>query len=160
MVRRARATDRGFATSASLLLVFVGLFVALGALHAVAANTEERVREARADAREHHHAVRETAVNVTEATWDGDDNLTLRIENTGDVTLSVSDADTVVDGTYVGVGDYERVDVAGADSDLWRPGEVLVLEDEDTVAGFATTPGRVLVVTGPGVADAAEVTVL
>lgn len=157
MASRRRATDRGFATSASLLLVFVGLFVALGALYSVAANTEERVREARADARSHHHDVQGTAVNVTEATWDGDDNLTLRIENTGDVPLSVPDADTVVDGTYVGISDYERVEVAGADSDLWRPGEVLVLEDEDTVAGFATTPDRVAVVTGPGVADAAEV---
>lgn len=149
---------RALATSASLLVVFVGLFLALGALYTVTANTTERLRDARADQRDHHHAVQLSAVNVTEATWNTTDaNLLLRVENAGDTTLFVRETDTVVDGTYVGTDEYERVEVGGTSSDLWRPGEVLVLEDEDTVAGFDETPRRAVVVTGTGVAGTSEV---
>lgn len=146
--------DRGLATSASLLVIFVGFVLALGSLYSVTANTGERVAEAGDEQRDRHEAVALTGVNVTAATWDStNDDLTVRITNTGETTLSVPAADTVVDGTYVGIEDYERVTVAGHDSDLWRPGEQLVLEDEDTVATFAGPPTRVKFVTEVGVAD-------
>ena len=79
------------------------------------------------------------------------------ISRPGETTLSVAAVDTVVDGTYVGIPAYERVEVDGRDTDVWRPGETLVLEDADTVVGFDGTPARVRVVTGSGVADASEV---
>lgn len=153
-----RATARGLSTAASFLIVFVGLLLAMGTLYTVTANTTERLVDAREDQRDRHHTVQETAVNVTAATWNtGDANLTVRVENTGDTTLSVAAVDTVVDGTYVGIPAYERVEVGGRDTDVWRPGETLVLEDADTVVGFDGTPARVRVVTGSGVADASEV---
>ena len=146
--------ERGLATSASLLVIFVGFVLALGSLYSVTANTGERVAEAGNEQRDRHEAVALTRVNVTAATWDSaDGDLTVRINNTGDTTLSVPAADTIVDGTYVGIEDYERVEVAGHDSDVWRPGEQLVLEDRDTVSTFATPPDRVKFVTEVGVAD-------
>lgn len=150
--------DRAFSTPASFLIVFVGLFIALGTLYTAAANTAERIGDAQATQRDHQEAVATTGVNVTSATWDtsaGD--LTVRATNTGDTTLTVADADTVVDGRYVAISDYERAEVEGVDSDLWRPGEELVLEDTDTVDGFPTDPARVKLVTGPGLAATAEV---
>lgn len=149
---------RGFATSASFLIVFVGLLIAVGSLYTAVANSAERLGEAREDDRDRQDAVRETAVNVTGATWDNaTTTLTIRVANTGDRTLSVADVDSLVDGTYVGVTAYERTEVAGHDSDVWRPGEVLLLEDENTVAGFESAPSRVKVVTGAGVAAVREV---
>lgn len=152
-------TARGLSTAASLLVIFVGLFLALGSLYTVTANTAERVGEASAEQRERQNAVAGTAVNITSATWDAtDSNFTVTVNNTGDTTLRVSASDTVVDGNYVPIEDYERVEVAGADADLWRPGEQLVLEDEDTITNFATTPDIVTVVTETGVAASSEVT--
>lgn len=149
---------RGLSTSGSLLIVFAGMFLALSVAYSVTANTAERIADASEDRAERHRAVQLTTVNVTGATWDTTtSNLTVTVNNTGDTVLSVPDADTVVDGNYVPVSDYERVEVEGRASDLWRPGEQLVLEDDDTVATFDSAPGRVRVVTETGVADAAEV---
>lgn len=150
--------ERGFSTSASFLLVFVGLFLALGSLYTATANTTERLGDAAEERRSHQAALATTGVNVTAVTWDtGARNLTIRATNTGDTTLTVAEADTLVDGRYVPVAAYERREVEGHASALWRPGEELVLEDADTVDAFPTAPGRVKLVTGPGVAATAEV---
>lgn len=149
-----RAARRGLSTSASLLIVFVGLFLALGSLYTATANTGERLADARDDQRERQRAVAQTQVTVVTATWDVDAG-TLRVEvnNTGERTLSVHESDTVLDGSYVPIDAYERVTVADRETSVWRPGEQLVLEDDNTVS----SPGRVRFVTGPGVADAREV---
>jgi flagellar protein FlaF len=152
-------SGRGFSTPASFLIVFIGLFLALGSLYTATANTAERRGDASADQREHHDRIAATSVNVTSATWDiTNSNFTVWLNNTGDTTLHLGRVDTVVDGSYVPVSAYERVEVDGRESDLWRPGEQLVLEDADTITEFATTPDHVKVVTGPGVGAAAEVT--
>lgn len=164
-VRRTRGTHsprsarRGLSTSASFLIVLVGALLAFGTLYSAAGNAGERLVEAGDDQRERHGAVQLTAVNVTEAVWDaGGPDLTVRVTNTGDTTLSVPGTDTVVDGTYVGLDAYERVEVDGQDSDVWRPGEQLVLSDSDPLATLDGQPARVRVVTETGVADAVEVT--
>lgn len=150
--------QRAFATSASLLIVFLGLFLALGSLYTVSANTAERLADAQADQRERGEAVQLTRANLTSAVWDANDaTLTLRVTNTGDTTLSVQATDTVVDGTYVSAADYDRVEVEGADTDLWRPGQELVLEDTDPLSVLDSSPERVRLVTETGVADAREV---
>jgi flagellar protein FlaF len=147
-------TERGLTASASLLLIFVGVFIALGTFYTASANTAERVVDADEEQRDRHEMVASTAVNVTTATWDStNQDLTVRINNTGDTTLAVGAADTLVDGTYVGIDDYERVTVAGHDSKVWRPGEQLVIEDRDTVSTFASPPGRIKFVTETGVSD-------
>jgi flagellar protein FlaF len=146
----------GFGTSGSLLLVFTGLFIAVGSFYTVAANTAERAAEATDRQRERLADVQESAINVTGATYDasGEGNLTVRVENTGGTTLSVGAVDFVVDGRYVPPGDLGRVTVAGNGTGVWRPGEVLVLE-----GSLSEAPDRVKVVTGPGVAEAIPVEV-
>jgi len=148
------ATARGFSTAASLLVIFAGLFLAVGSLYTVTANTAERVGDAHEDQQSRQDEVASTAIDVVAAEWDASaGTLVVRVNNTGETTLSVPATDTVVDGRYVAVGDYERVTVAGEPSDLWRPGEQLVLEDDDTISA----PDRVKVVTETGVAATAAV---
>lgn len=152
-------TTRGLSTAASLLVIFVGLVLAMSSLYTVTANTAERVADARQDGRDRQEAVAETSIEIASATWDiGTSNFTVAVNNTGDTTLRVSASDTVVDGTYVPISDYERVEVEGEDSGLWRPGEQLVLEDEDTITNFASAPDRVRFVTETGVAATSGVT--
>lgn len=151
----------GFATSGSLLVIFTGLFIAMGMLYTTTANVAEEVDAAESAHHERAVAAQQSAVNITAAEWNATtSNLTVAVENTGEMALSVEHTDVVVDGTYVAVEAFERRAVAGRSTDVWRPGERLVLEDADTVAGIVTTPDRVKVVTETGVADVAEVTVL
>jgi flagellar protein FlaF len=150
----------GFGTSGSLLIIFTGLFIAMGTLYATTANVAEEMNEADEAQQERFVSAQQTDVDITAATWnETTSNLTLRVENTGETTLSVEHTDVVVDGNYVAVEEFERVDVEGRPIDVWRPGEQLVLEDSDTVADIVTTPSRVKLVTEVGVADIAEVTV-
>lgn len=155
----AGAHGRALSTTASLLVVFLGVFVAMAPLYSATDGAGERVGDALADQHDRTVAVIDTDLNVTSASWDlTDSDLTLKIENTGDRTLDAARGDAVVDGTYVGYEDFDRVEIEGVDSDVWRPGEVLTLEDEDTVSNFLSTPDRVRVVSGPGVATSREVT--
>lgn len=156
--RGRRVAGRGLATSASFLIVFIGIFLVLGTLYTVAGNTAERLADARDDQLEHHERVALTQIDVTNATWNtSTSNFTVTVNNTGETTLTPSDADTIVDGDYVSISEYERVEVDSRDTDVWRPGEQLVLEDADTIANFVSTPDRVRFVTGVVVADASEV---
>ncbi|MFC7132895.1 MULTISPECIES: flagellin [Salinibaculum] len=151
----------GFGTSGSLLVVFTGLFIAMGTLYTATGNVSEQLNEAGETQNERFLAAQETDVTVTRAEWNTtESNLTVAVENGGERALSVEHTDVVVDGTYVPVEVFERADVDGVSTDTWRPGEVLVLEDADTVADFPAAPGRVKVVTETAVADVAEVTVV
>ena len=145
----------GFGTSGSALVVFVALFIAMNSLYTATANSVEAVSDAREDRQDHHRTVQETQVTVADATWNATSNsLTVRVDNTGGTELSVDRVDVVVDGEYLDSSDFERRTVEGRTTDIWRPGERLVLEDTDTVG---TAPDRVKFVSGPGVADTATV---
>lgn len=145
----------GFGTSGSALVVFVALFIAMNSLYTATANSVEAVSDAREDRQNHHRTVQETQVLVADATWNTtSDSLTVSVNNTGETELSVDRIDVVVDGEYLDSSDFERRTVDGRTTDVWRPGERLVLEDEDTVGA---APGRVKFVSGPGVADTAAV---
>lgn len=146
----------GFGTSGSLLVVFAALVIAGSTLYTSSTIATERLHDAQQDSADHQQTVRGTQVLVVNATWNTTStNFTLRVDNTGETTLSVRDVDAVVDGTYLDSSDFERREVTGESTDVWRPGEQLVLEDEDSLP--TTTPGRVKFVSGPGVADTADV---
>jgi archaellum component FlaF (FlaF/FlaG flagellin family) len=149
----------GFGTSGSALVIFTGLFLAVGTLYTATANVTESIHDAGEDQREQRLAAQETHVEIANATWNGtSENLTVAVDNTGETALSVEYTDVVVDGTYVPVEAFERQTVDDRTTDTWRPGGRLVLKDGDTVAGFDGAPERVKVVTETGVADVSEVT--
>jgi archaellum component FlaF (FlaF/FlaG flagellin family) len=147
----------GFGTSGSFLVIFAGLFLAVGTLYTATANVSEQLNEAGEDHRERHLTVQGTSVQISSAEWnDSASNLTVSVANDGETTLSAEHTDVVVDGAYVSVASFQRREVDGRSTDVWRPGEQLVLEDSDAVTA---SPERVKVVTGSGVADVAEVSV-
>jgi archaellum component FlaF (FlaF/FlaG flagellin family) len=155
--------DRAFSTAGSLLVVFVGLYLAFGGLYGATANTGERISQAREAARESATAVAETKLTIETAVWNASaneshTNLTVEVNNTGDRTVRLPAIDTLVDNTRLAMEDYERVEVNGRDTDLWRPGERLFLRDQDTVDGLGGSPTRVKVIADVGVADASGVT--
>ena len=124
----------GFGTSGSALLIFAALFLAVGSLYTATTNATERVREAQDDRTDHQQTIRYTDVTVTDATYNTTSgNFTVTVENTGESALSTDHIDTVIDGTYRDGSDYEVVTVDGRATDVWRPGETLVLVDTDSV---------------------------
>jgi flagellar protein FlaF len=158
-----QADDRALSTAGSLLVIFVGLYLAFGSLYTATANTGERVDTARDLARETSTAVAETDLSVESAVWNDSSNesltnLTVEVTNVGDRSLRLSDLDTLVDGAYLSIDAYEQVDVDGRDTDIWRPGERLFLRDEDTIDDRGGSPSRVKIVSDVGVATVSGVT--
>jgi flagellar protein FlaF len=147
--------DRAISTSGSLLVIFIGLFVALGTMVTVVSNTGERVVEAGEDRMDRQSAVQQTQLNITNATWDGTDTLEIRVNNTGSRALSVNETTVLVDGEHAPVENFDTT-VEGQDTDVWGLQQQLRLVDSSRT----TEPGRVKIVTGSGVAETASVEVL
>ncbi len=145
----------GFSVSGSAAVVFVGLFLAFGMYHSATANSFERVSDAEEARSDDLLESRNTALNVTNASYDNSANeLTVEVNNTGAAQLRVSHTDLLVDGQYQ-TGWADAATVAGdADTDLWLTGEQLSV----TLTGISSQPDHVKVVTGTGVAVTAEVT--
>jgi len=147
-----RRDTQGFSTSASLLIIFFGLFIALGTLYTVTSNTSERLIDAYDDELSHQSDIERTGITITDANWHTTDgNLTIRVNNTGTTELSVDEADTFVDGEYWATADFQITTVDGQDTDVWDLQEQLRLEND------TTQPTRVKVVTETGVAAAETV---
>jgi flagellar protein FlaF len=143
----------GFSVSGAAAVLLVGLMVSVGTLYPVVEDGQQRVADAR-DAREERALDRQNArIDLVEATYDASaDELTVTVENGGTTTLSVVATDLLVDGSYVPPN--ERA-VAGVTGDVWAGGETLAFTVE--YPANSTAPGRVVVVTDHGVADAEPV---
>jgi archaellum component FlaF (FlaF/FlaG flagellin family) len=141
----------------------VGLYLALSGLYAASANTGERLSQTKQAARDAATRVVETNLTIETAVWNASaneshTNLTVEVTNTGDRTVRLSAIDTLVDNDRLAMDDYERIEVDGRDTDLWRPGERLFLRDQDTVDDLGGSPSRFKIVSDVGVADASGVT--
>ena len=145
----------GFGVSGASAVIFLGLFIAAGTLYATTSNTAEIVSDAHHDDRERLLDRRNTALNVSDATYDtSDDTLNVTVENTGTHTLSVNATTVLVDNAYVSTA---NATVDGVSStDLWEPGETLRLSVTTT---SVTDESRVKVVTETGVSDGADIEV-
>ncbi|MHB9287175.1 flagellin [Halobacteriales archaeon Cl-PHB] len=145
----------GFSVSGSAALVFVGLFLAFGMYHSATANSFERVSDAERDRSDALLDARNTALTISNASYDSSANeLTVEVNNTGSTQLRVSETDLLVDGAYR-TGWASAATVAGdADTDLWLTAEQLSV----TLTGISSQPDRVKVVTGSAVSATAEVT--
>lgn len=144
----------GFSTSASLLIIFVSVLIALGSVVATSSNAIDRVQQAENDQVEQHNTIQRTSINVTSAEWDGG-TLTVRVNNTGTTTLSVNATDVLVDGEYVDAETLSTSVDGNTVTDRWEAEEQLVLESTQ----FDTAPDRVKVVTETGVAGTESVEV-
>jgi flagellar protein FlaF len=142
----------GFSTSGSLLVIFVGLFIAMGSIYTTTSNTTDRVEAAYTDDLQRQAEIAETAITVTDATQNADGNLTVVVTNNGSRDLSVSELSVLLDGEFRSLATFDAVTVDGVDTDVWLPDTTLRLE-----ADGEPTVVRVKVVTDVGIAAASDV---
>lgn len=136
----------GFSVSASTVVVFVGALLALGTVYPAAANGYEHVTEASHDVSDRRLDRQNTAIAVTQATYNAsNETLTVAVENTGSTALSVNRTDVLVDNAYRSSFDSRAVD-GDATTTLWLPGETLRVE-----LSSPDRPDRVTVATEHGV---------
>ncbi|MFB6268382.1 MAG: fla cluster protein FlaF [Halobacterium sp.] len=138
----------GFSVSGSAAILFIAAFVSVGILYSAAYNGYERVQDADDEHGERVLEQRNTAVNITNVTYNqsGNENLTVNVTNEGSTSLAVNETDLLVDGVFKPKSEYVDWSVDGrSDTDLWVPGETL------SITVNATDPQRVKIVTSPGV---------
>jgi flagellar protein FlaF len=141
----------GFGVSGASAIIFLGLLIGGVTLYAAVDATAEQLDEAHDSNQERLLDRTNTEIVITVATYnETDGELSLTADNTGTVTLSLSDTTLLVDNEYRSL---DNASVEGdAQTDLWPPGATL------TVSLDASGPSRVKLVTGSGVADARDVT--
>lgn len=139
----------GFSISGSTVVIFIGLLVSAATLYPALDSAQEARVDAIDDKSERMLVTTNTAVTITDT--DDANGLTVTARNTGATALDVGTVDLLVDGTYR-VPDTTAV-AGDTETSTWQPGETLEL----TVSGVST-PDRVKIVTGPGVAATTEVT--
>lgn len=142
----------GFSVSGSAAIVFAAMFIAFGSFHTATVNGFESVSDAQSDRTDRTLDRQNTAIELDAATYDPDASggtLTVRVNNTGTTDLAVDAVDLLGDNEYL-IPNATSVDGDGS-TGLWLPGERLTLVRD----GLGSDPGRVKVVTGPGVAAAA-----
>ncbi len=155
----------GVSVSASTAIIVAGLFFAFTAFYPVAANGFDRVTDAERDVHERALERQNTALTVTEATYNesaGESGeLVVNATNDGSVGLVVSDTTLIADNEYVDLGaDATWTSVDGVmDTDLWLGGEALsaTIPNEAIDADLAEVD-RVVLVTESGVRDSVDVT--
>ena len=139
----------GFSTSGATAIIFVGMLVAVGIAYPVLQTAHEERRTAMDDRDDRALEMRNTAIDLQTASYDGTaTELTVNATNNGSTTLSVPATDLLVDGQYTAFDGNDTV-VDGSDTrELWQPGETLSI----TVA-VDDQPDRVKLVTEYGIAD-------
>lgn len=143
----------GFSVSGSFAIILVASIVAFGMFHTATTNGFEEVSDAQTDRTDRTLAQQNTAVELATAEWNRTtETLTVTARNAGTTELAVADVDLLADNAYLS-GYATSVD-GDASTGLWLPQENLTMAD-DSLDG---DPGRVKVVTGPGVAVVAETT--
>lgn len=136
----------GFSVSGSAAIVFIAAFVSVGILYSAAYNGYEEVTVAEDGQTDRLLQQRNTDVSIVGTSYNATEtNFTVQIVNEGSTTLSVSETDVVLDGTYQPT--WESYNVSGSTTtDVWAPGETL-----NVTVSHDTDPSRVKVVTGTGV---------
>jgi len=150
----------GFSVSAATAVIFAGLFLALGIFYPAMANSYERVQSADADQADRALEQANTDIRLDDATstgGGGGNQLEVTLTNNGSTSLTVSETDVLVDGSYIQRSELDTTvtNVDGTDdsaTDLWLPGETLAITYDTT-----ETVDRVRIVTEHGVSVSEEV---
>lgn len=148
----------GFSVSGSAAIIFAAMFVAFGMFHSATANGFETVSDAQQDRTDRTLTQQNTAIEIVTAEWNGSagttGELTVEVNNTGSSQLSVEEVDLLANNTYL--RDYDTSVDGDGETELWLPREQLTM----TVTSLDSDPGRVKVVTGPGVAATRQTVVV
>ncbi|WP_135305672.1 flagellin [Haloarcula amylovorans] len=136
----------GFSVSGSAALIFVAMFIGFGMFYSATANGFENVNDARDAQADRTLEQQNTAIGLTSAVYNTTtDSLNVTVTNTGSTELAVSDVDLLANNRYL--TGYRTTVEGDETTDLWLPEERLVIN----ATGVTTDPGRVKLVTGPGV---------
>lgn len=143
----------GFSVSGAAAIIFASMFIAFGVWFTAASSSFDHVTEAQDLRTDAVVETKNTAVVVTEATYDDEeDQLRIVAQNTGSATLSLEATDLLVDGEYVSGWEADAAVEENTGTDLWIAEEELVV----TVT-VSAQPSRVKLVTQSGLAETAEV---
>lgn len=138
----------GFSVSGATAVVFIGLLICAGILYPSVDRYSERRSDAMTERSESALSRHNTGVDPGNASWNATtDTLTVTANNSGAATLAVSELDVLVDGEYVDTDASQTTVENTTATDLWHPGERLTIR-----LASPADPGRVKLVTGPGVA--------
>ncbi|MFC7075279.1 archaellum stator protein ArlF [Haloarcula halophila] len=145
----------GFSVSGSAALIFVAAFIGFGMFYTASANSFETVNDAREASADQTLEQQNTAIEIQTVVYNSTAaSLEITVDNTGSTELSVEAVDVLADNQYLS-GYGTEVD-GSTTTDLWLPGETLTI----SATGVSSDPGRVKLVTGPGVAATGQTTVV
>lgn len=149
----------GFSVSGAAAIIFASLLVGFGVWFTAASNGLDRVTDAQTDRTEGTLTAENTAVMIDRAVYNesGDERLVVNATNDGTVGLALAETDLLVDGRLFADWQVNATVAGGTNTDLWLPGEELVIDLPASAIGPGT-PETVKLVTATGVADTAEVT--
>lgn len=140
----------GFSVSGSAAIIFIGLIVAGGvAIPSIVGNVGS-LAGAQGQQVDRGIDALNTDVEIQATTYNAtNDELDLRVGNSGSTTLSVNKTSVLVDGAIPST-ETITTDVEGnSGADLWLPGETV----NATVENVEPTPERVKIVTENGIAE-------
>jgi flagellar protein FlaF len=141
----------GFSASGATAVIFIGLLVSAATLVPAVQDAREAQREGLTERDDRMLEQRNTDIEAVDAVYNAtEDELVVRLDNTGTTTLDSGETDLLVDGEYV---DPSAAVDGDAQRSLWSPGTRLVFTYDTT-----TEPQRVHVATRPGVQVATNVT--
>jgi len=139
----------GFSVSGSAALIFVAAFIGFGMFYSATANGFEQINDAREDRADRTLERTNTAIDVTDVTYNtapaSGDFVNITVVNTGSTELSISEIDLLFDNEYQ-TGYRTAINDQDTSTDLWLSQETLVIN-----ATVETQPTNVKLVTGPGV---------
>ena len=146
----------GFSVSASTAVIFAGLFLTLGMFYPAVANSYERVQAADANQADRALEQANTDIQLDGTTINnipaGDNEVVVTLTNNGSTSLTVSETDLLINGTYIQRSELSTEVDGDASTDLWLPGETL-----DITYDTSGAVNRVRVVTEHGVAVSEDV---
>ncbi len=145
----------GFSVSASTAVIFAGLFLALGMFYPAVANSYERVQAADANQADRALEQANTDIQLDGTTINNipaGSEVVVTLTNNGSTSLTVSETDLLINGTYIQRSELSTEVDTDASTDLWLPGETL-----DITYDTSGAVNRVRVVTEHGVAVSEDV---
>ncbi|MFP3871892.1 MAG: hypothetical protein ACOC55_03275 [Candidatus Natronoplasma sp.] len=123
----------GLSVSASAAIVLVGVVLIFGTLYPAIERAQEIEEEARNDWLEWKDQKQRAEMTISDVNYLGAENiLNISLNNTGDTVLDINELEVLLDGVYCTDKVTSKIiDDQIENTDLWNPGQKLVLSLED-----------------------------